>query len=270
MKIKPTFYLLSLALIWMGLSGCEEKIDLDLDDADLNRVVFEGFITNQPGPYQFRVNRTSDVNNPDGNPLVSGALLVVRDDMGTVDTLREVEPGLYETTKIQGLIEHTYFFDAVVEGQTYRSQSLLPRINSIDTLWIKEETDDFIFGAGTYVVMQAQEQQGVGDFYFFRFYKNDSLYNGEGDAFVSDDRFVDGQLSIFQYPYAVESGDTAVAEVWAITEAAYKYYLAFYQQLNSAGNPFGAPPANLQGNISNGALGWMGAMGVANDTIIIP
>lgn len=253
----------------MNLSSCEEVIDLDLNSSD-PKVVIQGWILDDPGPYEFSVTESVNYYGSEEPPGISGATLIISDDLGTVDTLTEIAPGRYLTNTLQGRRGGVYNLDATVNGESYTASDVLPRISPIDTMLITYEDSTYFFGEGFYVTTFAQEIPGEGDNYWFRFYENDSLYNGAFDYLLSDDALVDGQLAIFQFPYAVESGDSVTVEVRTISETAYDFFFSFVQEVNNGGGPFGAPPSNLEGNISNGAFGFFGAAGQERCTIQIP
>jgi hypothetical protein len=247
--------------------SCEREIDIQLNDAE-PRIVIEGWITDMPGPYDFRVSRSAPYLGDGSDELVSGARLIVRDDMGNVDSLIEVKPGWYQTTHIQGQTMHTYVVEALVDGTTYRATNYMPRINDILATGFSYN-DTMAFGAGYYVGLLAQEPSGVGDFYQFRFWRNDSLFHGLSDLLVTDDVLVDGQLSPFLFPYPNEIGDTIVVEVRSLSASSYDFYVTLFQQGSGSGGPFASAPDNLLTNFDNGAVGWFGAAGARRDTVII-
>jgi hypothetical protein len=254
-------------MLILVLSSCEQEVDIKLNDADA-RVVIEGWITDDPGPYQFKVSKTGAYLGDSKDVLVAGATLIVKDDLGLVDTLRAVSPGWYETTRIQGQQLHTYYLEASVEGQVYKASNYLPRINPLLGSGY-EYNDTLIFGAGYYVGLLAQEPAGTGDYYQFRFMRNDTAFNSVSDIFVTDDNLVDGQVSPFLYPYPCRLGDTVVIEVRSLSLASYDFYVTLVQQGSGTGGPFASVPDNLQTNFDNGALGWFGAAASRRDTLVI-
>ncbi|MBK9448557.1 MAG: DUF4249 domain-containing protein [Bacteroidetes bacterium] len=249
------------------LVACEQKIDLQLNDAD-PKIVIEGWITDQPGPYDFKVSRSSPYLGDGAESHVTGAQLILRDDLGNVDTLVETGPGWYQTTDFQGQREHNYFLDVTVEGQKYSATNYLPRINPLLGTGY-EYNDTMVFGAGYYVGLLAQEPAGRGDFYQFRFTRNDTVFNSIADLLVSDDAFVDGQLSPFLFPYPNRLGDSIVVEVRAVSAKTYDFFVTLFQQGTGSGGPFASVPDNLATNFDNGAVGWFGAAAVVNDSLVI-
>jgi hypothetical protein len=256
--------LLIAILAW---SSCEQEVDIKLNETE-PRVVIEGWVTDTPGPYDFKVSKTGSYLGTGEEVMVSGALLVLKDDMGAVDTLVEQRPGWYQSTDFQGQIGHTYYLEATVEGKMYKASNYLPRINPIIASGYTYN-DTLVFGPGYYVGLLAEEPAGLGDFFQFRFWRNDTAFNSITDLFVTDDHFVDGQVSPFLYLYPCRLGDTVVIEVRSLSQTSYDFYVTLFQQGAGTGGPFASVPDNLATNFDNGALGWFGATAPRRDTLII-
>ncbi|MEM7038594.1 MAG: DUF4249 domain-containing protein [Bacteroidota bacterium] len=265
--LKPLKFGAALLLLMFSTTACEQEIDLELTESE-PRLVIEGWVSTLPGPYEFRVSRSVGFLGNEPQELVSGAVIVVSDDMGNADTLEEGSPGFYYTGHLRGAQNHQYFVEVQEGGQTYKASNWMPRIGEIDSSWVTYEPD-FVFGEGYYVNLQAFEPAGVGDFYQFRLWQNDSLFSAPGDLLVTDDRFVDGQLSPFLFPSPMEEGDTVVAEVRGISNLTYDYFITLFQQASGSGGPFGAPPENLLTNWDNGALGFFGCGAAQRDTLVV-
>lgn len=265
-KYLPIALILSLACMVMA---CEEDIVLNLDDEDV-AVVFEGDITDEAGPYQISLTETVGYFSETGNPPAVGALMVISDDAGNVDTLTEVSPGIYETNTLQGVQLRTYSLYTEYNGEVYESEYTMPRLDlGDDSLRYEFIPESFLFEEGYYVYATGTEPAGVGDYYKFTLSVNDSLYDAPEDLFFFDDEFVDGVDYDFLFPYPLEVGDTAVISAVAITQVEYDFLVTLIQEIFVAGSPFGSPPANLSNNITNGGLGFFAAHGVARDTVVI-
>lgn len=257
----------AIALIAIAAIGCEREVDIKLKDSE-SKVVIEGWVTDMPGPYEFKVSKTISYLGDGSESLVSGAQIILKDDMGGVDTLIQTQPGRYQTTHLQGQMEHNYFLEATVEGTTYSASNYLPRISPLLGTGY-EYNDTMIFGAGYYVGLLAQEPAGVGDYYQFRFWRNDTAFNSIADLIVTDDRYVDGQVSPFIFPYPNRLGDTVVIEVRAISLTSYDFFLTLYAQGTGSGGPFASVPDNLASNFDQGAFGWFGTAAARRDTLVI-
>ena len=256
-------------MIAIGLlgAGCEVPIDVKLEEGQ-QKVVIESWITDLNEPRIVRITRTTPFTGDPAPVYVSGAEVVLSDASGQRDTLFEIRPGYYESTEFMTQQQMDYTLEVMVDGQTYTGHNRIPRINPLaQTSYFYSDT--IVFGPGYYVGILAPEPPGRGDFYQFRLYRNDSLFNSSFDIIVIDDRFADGQLSPFMYPYPHELGDTVVVEVRAITNLGYDYLLTLQQQSSGGGGPFGSPPDNIVTNWDNGALGFFGTAAVVKDTIVI-
>jgi Domain of unknown function (DUF4249) len=260
-------YILPLLVALSLLAGCEQKVDIKLNETEA-RVVIEGWVTDDPGPYDFKITKTGAYLGNGAEQKVTGAFAILRDDLGHADTLVERGPGWYQSTDMQGQMMHNYFLEVTVEGKQYKASNYLPRINPILGAGY-EYNDTIIFGKGYYVGMLALEPAGIGDFYQFRFTRNDTAFNSAADIFVTDDRYVDGQVSPFLYPYPCRLGDTVVVEVRSLSQSTYDFYITLAQQGAGVGGPFASVPDNIASNFDNGAFGWFGTVASRRATLVI-
>jgi len=72
-------------------------------------MVFEGFLTNESGPYTVKVSKTTTINNPVRTPFAN-CEVTIHDDKGYSEILTEKESGTYITKEngIQGTIGNKY------------------------------------------------------------------------------------------------------------------------------------------------------------------
>ncbi len=86
-----------LSLLLISFTSCVDEYDLDLDKVD-SRLVVEGLITNQKGPYYIRLTKShtgkfiepihSDI---DSSKAIMNALIIVSDNVNQVDTLIPID-----------------------------------------------------------------------------------------------------------------------------------------------------------------------------------
>src|ERR1035437_121836 len=94
-----SYWLLAVGC-WL-ISSCQKVITFDLNSVN-PKLVIQGNITNQPGPYTIQLSHTVNVYDPNVFPAVSGASVIVSDNVGTIDTLKEISSGIYRTSKLLG------------------------------------------------------------------------------------------------------------------------------------------------------------------------
>ena len=138
--------LLLLSFLTLALTGCEQVIDYELDEGT-PKIVIEGLVTNQPGPYTVRVSKTLGYLQNGKIPGITDAEVTISDDKGHSEVLVAKGEGIYQTKDLIGIIGNTYFLKVKVNGQEYTSQSYLKPVTSLDSVNFKfkegnAETDE--------------------------------------------------------------------------------------------------------------------------------
>ena len=89
-KIHNHIWIIAIIISALFMS-CEKVIDLDLNSAE-PRIVIEGNITSDPGPYQVSITTSGDYYTAEGIMPVSGAEVIFVDDLNHVDTYQKNLP----------------------------------------------------------------------------------------------------------------------------------------------------------------------------------
>jgi len=219
------------------------------------RIVIQGEVTDQPGPYIVRVNYSVGFDKTNDFPPISGALVKISDGEGHTDTLTEPLPGIYFTKSILGKPGNTYSLSVLANDTLYTAVSTMPQPVRLDSVTFNETK---IFNdETTYAVPNFQDPAGVTNYYQFIEYLNGKLLNKT--VFVFDDRLSDGRYitrtlrndSAYLKPF-----DLLELRMYCIDKPVYEYF----NQLDESSNGFSsASPDNPVSNISNGALGYFSA-----------
>ncbi|WP_162054051.1 DUF4249 domain-containing protein [Pontibacter pamirensis] len=254
------YILISLSLLSFAFSSCEEVIDYELDTAE-TKLVVEGLITNQPGPYSVRLSNTKGYLDEGRTPGVNGALVIVSDNQGTVDTLQQVSDGIYQTTKLQGQPGNTYYLKAVVNGREYTAQSYMPTVSPIESLKFEYKTSPNEENEGFHPILRFSDPAGKGNNYRFNVTVNGVVKPDE--LAVINDELYDGETGDVDMQFGLEEGDRLKIELFSLDKPAYKFWIALVNQQNEGGGPFDVTPGNAPSNISNGAIGFFGASAVS-------
>lgn len=271
-----TYFLLLVAGLAMALSSCEDVIDVNLDKGETLLVV-DGWITTKPAPYTIRLTNTAPYFTNAPAPKVSGATVVITDSEGVTDTLKESEPGVYVTRKIQGKVGNSYVLTVKTNGEEYTAQTQIKRVPPIDSLTAKFQKESPFFETdGYYVYYNGPEPEGVGDYYRFKIFQNDTLLDKPENLLFAEDKLVDGNYigELQMNDVGFRKGDKIRGETWTITEDAYQYYVELELQISNGGL-FSNPPANVRTNVRNKnpkgrkAVGWFGGAGVSSREITI-
>lgn len=268
---KRNRYIPALLFVPVLLWGCTEKIDLKLDST-YTRLVVEGAICTDTIPQEVRLTTTSSYFYNEPAPAVTGATLTISDGEFTWP-LTESKPGVYQTSgEVFGLPNHTYTLAILlkepVNGHSaYEASSLLRPIVPADSIRLKYHPD---WGKeGFYEVQCYVLDPPTTDFYMFDVYRNNTLITDTIDKkTVVDDQLYNGNytngigvgfLNQARDSERVRPGDIITLKVAGITSEYFKFIQAVQTEVGGQNPLFSGPPANIPGNISNGAVGFFAA-----------
>jgi hypothetical protein len=271
LKYKSTFEILfemgSLIGIMLLLSGCEKVINVDLNEASPH-IVIEGVISDSIGPYMVKISKSGSYFNQPELPAVSNAQVIITNDAGTTDTLKETEPGHYVTSKIRGIPGTTYTLNVLAGSEKYTAISTMHSHVNIDSLRIeKDASGGFIFGGrGSNVSIHCFfKDPPEKNFYRIKVYANDTTSTENYRLY--DDQYTNGEVTELRVTRAT-AGDKYLIELYSLDMQTYEYYRTLEDILRS--NPiFGTTPANPNTNLSNGALGYFGACSISTTTLTV-
>lgn len=251
------------------LSSCTELIDIKLDDSEV-RLVIEGEITNEPARHAVKITRSANYFSNEPAPGVTGAIVSITDGENS-HILIEEEPGLYLTEPdVFGTPGKTYQLTVLTGGMEYTATTEMKQVMPIDSIQFRRSVRD---EKNYEVLLYAQEPTAPGDHYMWKSYKNDSLLTDSISKviFLNDDlingRYLNGL--IVQQIEAIP-GDEITLEMLAVPQEYYQFVLTLMIESRWRGGPFDGPPANIQGNISNGALGFFVAYSQTRNKRTIP
>lgn len=267
-------YLPCLLLILCAacLSSCEKVIDVDLNSAD-KKYVIEANITDLAGTAQVIITQTSNFDEPNDFPHISGATVTISESGGATTTLPEsTTPGYYEAPAFHGTSGKTYTLTVNAGGKTFTAVSVMPTKVKLDTMYI---TDELLFTDTRKTVNAVfDDPAGFGNNYRFVQYVNGIR---ETQVMIRNDEYSDGRKIVAKlfyftgdedYENKIESGDEVKLEMQCIDKNMYKYWYSLDR--SSTGGSGQATPSNPVTNIQGGALGYFSAHTLETRTIIAP
>ena len=122
------------------LQSCIKPFDFEVDEG-AKKLVVNGMITNEPGPYTVKINKTTSYGGhfSDVHDDILKAQVTITDDLGAVETLKEFKPGEFVTdlNGIQGRIGGKYTLRIKLKnGEEYVSETeTLPAVSNIDRFY---------------------------------------------------------------------------------------------------------------------------------------
>jgi len=274
MKIRNLFY---LSLLLTILAACTERIEIELDET-YTRLVVEGKITNETKSHRVLLTKTSNYFANEPAPKVTGAIINISDGTNNYP-LSEIAPGIYETAaNVKGEIGNIYTLnisnidiDNNGNDETYTASSLLRPVAPVDSIKVEFRKD---WGEIWTVKVYALDPPTT-DYYMFNVYNNGKLLSDTLDeVFLTDDllfngNYTNGIVSQFFEEEEADIGDTITFEMCGITKEYIEFLYDLQIESGYSAPMFSGPPANIKGNISNGALGFFTAYSVSiGETII--
>lgn len=262
-------------ILLLSVTACEEVIKLDLESGE-PRVVIEGIVTDQAGPYTVTIKKSVDFYDRNNFPAGTGATVKISDSEGNADILTEVEDGIYQTNTLEGVAGRTYNLTVDFEGKTYTASSTIPAKDvKIDSLFYEFEEESLFYEEGFYVTSYFTDLPEVKNFFRLNLFVNGAPYLFEtdnDDEFVEDnnfylinDKFFEGNQIDYEFFAKLKAGDSVYVELHNLDEATYDYYTTLVQVIDGGG----MAPSNPITNLSNDALGYFGAISVEGASVII-
>ena len=189
MKFKISFLIIFLFLFF---SSCQDVIELEVPDGEVLLVV-DGWLTDLEGEKQILLSTTANYFDNSRTPKVENAMVVLFDQNGAIDTLEESTPGTY-ITNYQGVVGKTYhIYIRTISGEEYESNpEVLKFVSAIADVHAEFREETTFEDEGYYVSIDTEEPLGVGDFYRWKQYVDDTLLNEPFDLLYASDEFVDG------------------------------------------------------------------------------
>lgn len=274
-------YFIHIALL-LTMASCTEKIDITLDNSYI-RLVVEGAITTDTLSHTVKLTTTSSYYFNQPSPAVSGAAVTISVGKQTFN-LTEKEPGIYQTAQfVHGIPDSTYILNIKLASPVggfseYTATSKLYPVADMDSvtlLFHPDWTKDGMWEIKCYV-----QEPPTEDYYRFLIYRNMELLTDTLDEWlVTDDKFINGSytngLSIGYLrqgtpDQGLRTGDTVMVEANSIGKEYANFLWEAQAELFGSNPLFSGPPANVKGNISNGAVGFFAAYSANRAIAIAP
>lgn len=283
-------YKLIIFLVFISafLTSCEDIVEVQLSDEDVDLFAIEAKITTDNNPYVF-LYKSQLVSTDTPYPGVSGATVVISDNSNPQNSITLKESGerrgLYIPERgsyFWGKPGKEYTLTIKIKDVTITSTEFLAPVEPIDSIQVRPSIrGDYQFlGILTY----GNEPPGLGDYYKWDIYINKRLLYPSDYLIIANDELVDGNYiagfeiyTDFHDPSKPEDrilnlGDTIQVKQTSISKFAYNFYYQMFNQ-GQTGGLFSVPPANIKSNFtaSNGkaVLGVFTANDVSSSNTVI-
>ncbi|GAA5222012.1 DUF4249 domain-containing protein [Membranihabitans marinus] len=264
-------------LLAYSLTGCRDVIVLDLSDVP-PRLVIEGVITDEPGPYYVKLSHSVKYYDDNTFPSLSNAVVTISDDAGNMEVLSEESPGIYATSDLQGVRGRTYRLDVEVDGEKYSAESTLPEQQiPLDSIVVEFKEESFFEDEGYYFTIYFNDPENVKNYYrllvsvngenfiFNTDDEDESNWEEDDNLWLADDKFTDGNLQEIELPHNLNLGDSLDLKMLQVDRSSYDYFRTLKDVLDGQG----VAPANPLSNFEDAALGYFGAFSVTKNSVVV-
>lgn len=243
--MKDIFKFLILS-IFISLTGCEEVVDVDLEESSPRLVIEASLykIKSIPDTPQYIGLSTTAPFFDEEIPPATGAEIKVTDSEGQVYFFEEIDPGLYRNEDLEPGSGISYHLEINYENNIYEATETFIEVADLESI---EQNNNGGFD-GDDVELRAfyTDPPEEGNHYLFRF-----LYE-ELSLQIYDDEFINGNRTFAVFTNEdLKEGDRVSFEIQGISKRYYEYLFILRSQAGSGGGPFQTQPTTVKGNIVN-------------------
>ncbi|RYF63222.1 MAG: DUF4249 domain-containing protein [Cytophagaceae bacterium] len=279
---------IAFTLLYTWLIGCITPYQPESKSLDQPALIVDGFITDQPGPYQVGLSFTADYTAKAVNLRATGAKVTVSDNTNAKQDFIEVAAGIYRTpTTFQGQVGHTYKLTiTLADGKRYESTAeklkAAPPIDKVYDEFTQKETASGL-DRGFDVYIDTKDLPTPGDYYRWRWTNFEQIIycgiktqtvrsvttetgqsccqtcwdvitcTGPNCINTLSDEAVNGnsisRQPILRVPFTSYSKYYVEIEQLSITREAYLFYKSVENLTVSNGGIFDTAPTTVKGNI---------------------
>ena len=275
-----------LVFLFVLLSQCITEFDPRLTDQN-PKLVVDGLITNQPGPYSVRLSYSSAYNN---KPILGffpfQAQVYIKDDTGAEELLRYTSNGYFksETNGIRGVAGRQYWVSIILpDGTEYESaHELLNPVPQIDTIYsIYQELNAGFMRGKFEIFLDTSDPPDEINYYRWSWSHYESktvcditydfppltkvswgccvpcwsFIKCEGCINIGSDRLINGKKISRQYLLDVSYNSVdpyyLLIEQQSLTKNGYEFWEKVRSQVTNSGGVFDTPPIAIKGNVTN-------------------
>jgi len=247
-----------IILISICFTSCQKVIDLKLNTSS-SQIVIKGNIYDQAGPYTVTISKSVNFDESNNFPTVTGAIVIINDNVGNIDTLKETASGTYVTSALQGIPGRTYALTVITNGQTYNASSTMPDAVEIDSTYFEKS----MFGNDKQLTIEFKDPANSENYYRIIQYVNDKQQDGFN---VTSDKIYEGKTISYSLrsDNKLDVGDKITVWLECVDKGVYEYFRTASSQSETSSSP-----SNPTSNISNRALGYFNACSIRKISLVM-
>lgn len=278
----------------LGMFSCTEEFDFQYKNNE-ERIVVDGLITNQPGPYYVHLSEAitriistnySGVLKKVGKPI-KDAVVSISDNQGNQEVLKFVgkrrgsydeSEGWYATENLRGVIGRVYTLTIKWNKKRYTAVDTLKAVPSIDKVDFRTKHLEAKNENVTVPLITFNEPQNEKNYYLVHFSIDGFLGSSRSWSYsIFDDEYLEKDVNNLEiddgqspsgrdFYQEIQDGQTVVVYLESLSEVSYRFYQNVISQFANDGGSFSPNPSSPPTNISDGGLGLFRASAVSLKT----
>jgi hypothetical protein len=244
-------YIISVFILSVLSSSCEEVIPLNLDTAP-PKLVVEAAIVWKKGTtgstQKIKLSNTVSYYS-DTASKVLGATVFIKNSANTLFTFTEVpNTGEYRCVDFVPVIGENYTLTIISNGNTYSANETLQSVAPITT--VEQNNQGGFSGKNVEIKTNFIDPPNVTNYYLYRYTYSSQV---KSNFYVDEDVFFNGNpFFSLSRNSTIKAGDRIEINHYGISKTYYNYMSILVNIAgNTGGGPFQSPPATVRGNIIN-------------------
>lgn len=242
--MKKYFYTALFTAMFV-FTGCEEVVDLDLDQHDKKVVIDANLFVGENDYNKIKVFYSSPFY-ADGYQYITTATVTITDLVSLqVYPFTYTTNGNYKNDEFVPDTMRDYQLNVSFNDNNYKAVSKVTQAPTIDEI---EQINDAGFTGNSYEIrFYYQDDPNADDYYLSQIKTTD-----ENEFNISNDQFTNGNRTNDLF-FADEDqlGKTIYYTLATIDKDYYNYLNKLFSNAATAGNPFATPTGTVKGNITN-------------------
>ncbi len=262
------YIFIALPLIIMA-SCAKEEFNPKLSNQNKNQIVVEGLITNQPNIQRMVITRATDYMNGIEISGVENAVVTVTCENNSYEFSHFQNGNYTPPADFKAEIGKTYQLSIVIDGITYRAESTVAKpltLDSISTKTDRYDTDCFE------IMGWFNDNKEKDEYFLFKYALNNVMidtltrWSTYSDFLTNNERLEES--CIFNGLEAKEHDYISVYSL-SISEQYFNFIQVALKDIEEPAPFSPSAGAKIEGNISNGALGFFQASAVSHKCAIL-
>lgn len=257
------------------LQACEEKTDVNIQGQLPDLIVVDGLITNEKKAHEIKITRPVNKLNAPAEP-VSGAYVAIHDGDTTIFPEEKKQGSYFTHPEFRAVFTKRYFLYITYNGQEYSAVTTMVPVTPFEPLTYVPAEDS----SGMYKIQWNEDAYDDDESAMWHVliyppgYHNSSIHPVDTDikklvyyTIFSVD--VNRMFAPDKREELFPGGSIIVQKKYSLNDEHASFVRSLLSETEWRGGLFDVYHANVETNLSEGAVGFFGACTVLSDTIYV-